>query len=171
MTCMGYVIVHKAISQNQAKHKVLLLILLTMVTNCTLMQMPSIVSCLLLTSSKILHERLFSNESKVHNLNDHSNCAIWMIIRVTVFWTVCSFTGKFISRCVIWSAQFNWRSGPSFELCNSNDASLPLEVVPHLRELPSEKQCHPKWGFKCRPKDTLNRWQGPTFIYPTCTCV
>ena len=34
--------------------------------------------------------RLFSHESKVHNLNYHLNCAFWMIIWKTVFWTVCT---------------------------------------------------------------------------------
>ena len=33
---------------------------------------------------------LFSHESKVRNLNDHSSCEFWMIIRMTVFWTVCT---------------------------------------------------------------------------------
>ena len=33
--------------------------------------------------------RLFWHESKVRNLNDHSNCAIWLIIRMTVFFTMC----------------------------------------------------------------------------------
>ena len=36
------------------------------------------------------HLRLFSHKSKVRNLNDHSNCAIWMIIRMMAFWTVCT---------------------------------------------------------------------------------
>ena len=34
--------------------------------------------------------RLFSHESKVRNLNYRLNCAFWMIIWKTVFWTVCT---------------------------------------------------------------------------------
>ena len=50
----------------------------------------------------------FHTWAKVSNLNYryHSNCAIWIIIGMMVFWTVC--TCKFISRCVIWIVQFEW---------------------------------------------------------------
>ena len=33
----------------------------------------------------------FHMRAKVRNLNDHSNCAIWIIIRMMVFWTVCIY--------------------------------------------------------------------------------
>ena len=61
----------------------------------------------------------FHTRAKVCNLNYLSNCAIWMIIRMTVFWTVC--TQNYIAMCnlkcsiqmmvrtVIWIAQFKSR--------------------------------------------------------------
>ena len=58
--------------------------------------------------------RLFSHDSKVHNLNFNSKCAFWIKIWKTVVWTVCT------PKCVIWNAQFKWWSGPSFELRISN---------------------------------------------------
>ena len=58
--------------------------------------------------------RLFSHESKVHNLNLNSKCAFWIKIWKTVFWTVC--TPNYTSQCVIWNAHFKWRSGGVFQL-------------------------------------------------------
>ena len=40
---------------------------------------------------------LFSHESKVHNLNYHLNCAIWIIIQMTEVWIVC--TPNYIAMC------------------------------------------------------------------------
>ena len=37
-----------------------------------------------------LQSECFHMRRKVRNLNDHSNCAIWMIIRMTVIWTMCT---------------------------------------------------------------------------------
>ena len=46
----------------------------------------------------------FHTRARVHNLNFNSNCAIWMVIRMKVFWTVC--TQNYIAihnlNCAIW---------------------------------------------------------------------
>ena len=50
----------------------------------------------------------FYTRAKMCNLNYHSNCTIWMIIRMMIFWTVCTLH-KITLQCVIWIVQFKWR--------------------------------------------------------------
>ena len=57
--------------------------------------------------NNVHYDDCFHTRAKVCNLNAHSNCAIWMIIRMIVFWTVC--VCKITSRGVIWIAQFKLR--------------------------------------------------------------
>ena len=73
-----------------------------------------------LTNAIINDIDCFHTRAKVSNLNDHLNCAIWIIIRMTVFWTVCT---QIYIAMHDWIAQFKWWSGPWFELRNSNYAS------------------------------------------------
>ena len=59
---------------------------------------------------RVLHYQwLFSHESKVRNLSDHSNYASfeWRYFGPCV--------RKFASRCVSWIAQFKWQSGGVFQ--------------------------------------------------------
>ena len=51
-----------------------------------------------LAASKIEHQRLFSHESKVCNLNDHSNCAIW--ITQCTHERICGLAFQSGRRCV-----------------------------------------------------------------------
>ena len=56
---------------------------------------------------RIIILEYFHTRAKVRYLNDHSNCAIWMIIQMAVFGPCVR---KFTSQFVIWIAQFKWRS-------------------------------------------------------------
>ena len=71
-------------------------------------------------SSSLVSRLLFSHDSQVRNLNLNSKCAFWIIIRMTVFWTVCTTNHIAIrnlkcainsndGRTVIWIAHFKLR--------------------------------------------------------------
>ena len=70
----------------------------------------------------------FHTRAKVRNLNYRLNCAIWIIIRMTVFWTVCIQNFNVIA----------W-----FELHNSNDGSdhhlnCPFQITHLIKALQFE---------------------------------
>ena len=71
----------------------------------TLCDPDSLATCLKLWGHAVVFDR-FHMRAKVCNLNYHSICAIWMIIRMTVFWTVC--TQNYIAMRV-WIAHFKLR--------------------------------------------------------------
>ena len=115
------------------------------------------------------HFDCFHTRAKVHNLNDHSNWAIWIIIRITAFWTV--FTQNYIAmrdlNCaiqmtvwiIIWIAQIKLRIVVTFcvhmvqntviwmikfKLCNLNDHSnctLLLSCENSLSDLAKRQEC------------------------------
>ena len=70
----------------------------------------------------------FHTRAKVRNLNYRLNCAIWIIIRMTVFWTVCiqnfnvmhdlNCTIRMMVPTIIWTAHFKLRI--SSKHCNLN---------------------------------------------------
>ena len=75
--------------KHESKCATILILFTSKISPFFLKQYREVLKIAVLMCQHLCH-RLFSHESKVRNLNYHSNCAIWMIIRMTVFWTVCT---------------------------------------------------------------------------------
>ena len=113
---------------------------------------------LYLPYSSFMHTWLFSHESNF-------KCAFWIWIWIVQFelsfeWRYFGpCVHKITSRCVIWIAQFKLRSGPSFELRNSNYA-LWCNFAYTWSKIPSFE-----WSFKFKLHTFALVWNRHSYLF------